>query len=493
MSSTQPRDQSHLFLYSTLIMTVLGLTVIWLPKFPAMQDYPQHLFMANVISDLNSTDLNWQDFFEVDLKLGPYLLFYRIVSSLAFIFPINIAGKLFLSLAFSLVTLFILVWNKVRSQTSPPWTLLVLIPLFFSQVYYMGFTNYLISIPILFLTLLVHDEIIKQGFTPIKAGTYFLSLTLLFFSHPYTLLVFIAFSLVISLLNLSDIKDWMSVGFIVPLVITSLFIVWYMNTFGMPSNISAAPLQISWWPQKAIFNYLLLPFTGMQVIDEYDYSFLILWVPIASLIVFSALLKKKNFVLQRPFFLLFIISLAGYVLLPFWVGDYSYFNLRLAIICYFLLGIVLSNLQLNRLQVYFFTALLYSVMVLTINKQIELSEEVEELIPIFSKMEKNATVFPIYLSSKAKTIDDTFFYQFHAHAHFYYHIIVGGGATSMIFPSKMNPIKFKEEISMPDVTAEPEAYKYIIVREHRPLSRNYVFFKTHRLIGESKLWQLYSR
>jgi hypothetical protein len=491
MLSNRAQHLSRLFLYSSLIMMVLGLTAIWLPKFPAMQDYPQHLFMANVISDLDNTDLNWLDFFEVDLKIGPYLLFYLIVSSLASILPIDIAGKLFISLAFSLVTLFILVWNKVRCQTSPPWTLLVMFPLFFSQVYYMGFTNYLISIPILFLALLVHEETIKQSFTLFKAGTYFLLLILLFFSHPYTLLVFIAFSLVISLLSLQEMKGRKYVGFIVPLVIAALFVWWYLNTFNMPVNISTDVLKISWWPQKSLFYYFLLPFMGMRVNDGYNYSFLILWGGIALILFFAALLKRKPFAFRLPFWQLFILSLAGYILLPFWVGDYSYFNLRLAIICYFLLGIVFSNLQLNRLQAYLLTVLLCCVMVLTINKQVELSEEVEELMPIFSKMEKNATIFPIYTNSEPKAIDSNFFYQFHAHGHYYYHIIVGGGAPSTIFPSKMNPIKFKENVSMPSIVAEPEAYKYIIVRGH--LSRNYRFLKTHRLIEESKLWQLYSQ
>ncbi|MDI6795259.1 MAG: hypothetical protein QME81_20755, partial [bacterium] len=119
-------------------MTFLGLVAIWLPEFPAMQDYPQHLFMANVISNLENSKLNWSSIFVSDLKFGPYMFFYFFVSSLSSLMSIHAAGKAFLSFALILVTLLVLAWNKPRDKKSSPWALLVIFPLFFpkSILYY---------------------------------------------------------------------------------------------------------------------------------------------------------------------------------------------------------------------------------------------------------------------------------------------------------------------------------------------------------------------
>ncbi|MDI6795084.1 MAG: hypothetical protein QME81_19825 [bacterium] len=128
---------------------------------------------------------------------------------------------------------------------------------------------------------------------------------------------------------------------------------------------------------------------------------------------------------------------------------------------------------------------------LTIKKQMAISSEVEELFPIFSQMKKNENIYPIYADLSPRAIDKNFFYQFHAHGHFYYHNIVGGGATPTLFHSKMNPIKFKKNASLPSIVSQPQAYKYLLVRGQLP--RKYGFFNSYRLISYSGLWQLYSR
>ncbi|MDI6795103.1 MAG: hypothetical protein QME81_19930, partial [bacterium] len=210
-----------------------------------------------------------------------------------------------------------------------------------------GFTNYLISIPILFLTLFIHENIVVNGATPIKGFIYFVLLALLVFSHPFTLLVYMGFALIISLLNFRALRTRRFFGVAVPLMVMALFVGWYLKNFGVPAQVNPEALKISWWPKTSVIKYLLLPFTGMQVTEGYDFSFVVLWGSCALLMIVIALSKRNIFSFRAQHIVLFELALAGYLFLPFWVGDYSYFNLRISIICYFLLGIILKNFHVN--------------------------------------------------------------------------------------------------------------------------------------------------
>lgn len=484
------QDQSRCFTCATGLMTLLGLAAIWLPVFPPMQDFPQHLFMANVLAELDNPQLNWRDIFAADLKLGPYLLFYLIVGSTATILPVLAAGKIFLSLSFGLVTLWVWLWGKMRSEAGPPWALLMVFPLFFSQVYHLGFANYLISIPLLFLTLLLHEELAANRLRPLTILCYFLSLTLLFFSHPYTLLAYIGLGLVISLAGFRRaLNAGRLMGIFTPLAVGALFVAWYAKVFGLSGHSGANPLEISWWPFGSVLDYFILPFTGFQISAGCDPVFVVLWAGIAALLA-AAVFRRKAFVIQRPYGILFAITLLGYLALPFWVGEYSYFNLRLASICYVLLGITLSQVRFKAVQVYLLIALLGSVMVMTIHNHLKISAEVEELRPLLARMAQNANVYPVYADSASAAIDPHYFYQIHSHDHFYYHLLVGGGAPPELFPSKMNPIYFKDNPARQGHLFATEDYRYVLVRGILADKESREGF---RLVAASQAWQLYGR
>jgi len=483
-------QNTRLFTYTLVSLTILGLAAIWYPRFPAMQDYPQSLFMAHVVSSFTDTGFNWSAYYRPNQQIGPYSLFFMMVSLLAKIVPVEVAGKVFISLAVCLTTVFIYVWNRSHATDHPAWSILLLFPFLFSQVYYMGFVNYLISIPLLFLALLVHEKLVKQGGNAGTIISYLALLIVLFLSHPYTILVFIILSFIISLFS-SVTKKQLVIGLAGPLLIVLLFTLWYVNMFGISPAQRPGAFNIRWLPAPDVVAYFLLPFAGMRITSSPNIMLLLAWSMIAMLFVFAWRKQKSSIRLRSPLLIMLLLSIAGYAILPFWLGDYSYFNLRMSIVCYFLLALTLGGIQLGKWSGYVFVILVCLIMLMTIRTQMALSAETEELLPLFGHMNKNEVVYSLTLDASPAEIDKRYFYQFHEHDHFYYHILVGGGAASTLFNSKMNQIQLKEGIAMPNIFAEPEFYQYILVRGQLP--REQLFARTHKSIARSAAWQLYER
>jgi len=475
------------FILSVLIFTGLGLAVIWIPRFPAMQDYPQHLFMAYVLSEYNNPAFNWNQLYDVNGLWGPNNLFYLIVSALAVLIPIEIAGKIFISLSLILTTVFVLGWNHFRSTDYPPWSLLLLFPFFFSQIYYLGFTNYLISIPLLFLLLLNHLILVEEKPNFITGTTYFFLAAFLFLSHPYTILVYIVLSLTISL-SCRQTRHKLIISIIPPVITIALFIAWFIFTFDNSALLTADGLRIGWWPGIGTVGYFILPFVGMNVTGHIDYLTLVLWIVCVSLFTLAILRRNRREEFNLLYLRLFLLTFLGYVSLPFWLGDFSYFNVRMSILCYFFLAIVLSGIKLPRFSIFVLFFVLCCLMLITFKNHQSLSCETEELLPLLSHMQKNSSVCPIYLDATPGSMDKVYFYQFHEHDHVYYNIIVGGGAPKL-YVDQIKPIVLKHNSELPRLSLKPEFYQYVLLRTNDPRAKFH--FKKHHFKMESKSWRLY--
>lgn len=482
--------EKRLFTFAVGLLTALGLLAIWFPRFSPMQDYPQSLFMAHVLSSFTDPGFNWSVYYRTNLHIGPYSFFFVIVGLFAKVVPIEIAGKLFISLALCLTAFLSLAWNRTPAPEHPAWSALLLFPLFFSQVYYMGFVNYLISIPVLFLALLVHEKFIRHDRKPGTITGYIALLLLLLLAHPYTILVFLILSFVITLFSSASGKQF-AIGLIGPLVIAVLFVLWYLSTFGLSPTHGLDTVRIRWWPLRDVAGYFSLPFVGMRITNGPDILTLLAWSIIAVLFLVAGIRQKSPLRFRSPVFIMLMLSLAGYVILPFWLGDYSYFNLRMSIVCYFLLALALGSIRLGTWSRYALVILVSGIMLMTLKTHMALSAETEELLPLFDRMKRNAAAGSVDIDASPAAIDRHYFYQFHAHDHFYYHVVVGGGAAAALFDSKMNPIRVREGIAMPDIFSVPQFYQYILVRGRLPWGQ--LFARTHQPVARSGSWQLYER
>lgn len=133
------RREQQAFVSATLFLTALSLIAIWLPRFPAMQDYPQHLFMAQVLSTFNDAGLRWSEYYTATRTVEHYSLFFLLVQTAAMVFPIGASGKVFITTAILLLNMMVFSWNHIN-KTAPVWSLLLVFPLFFCHVYYMWLT-----------------------------------------------------------------------------------------------------------------------------------------------------------------------------------------------------------------------------------------------------------------------------------------------------------------------------------------------------------------
>src|SRR5581483_5201553 len=121
-----------------------SLLPLWAARFPAMQDYPQHLFAARVISSLGDPALNFKQFYSTHLHVT-YSLFYAVTALLARAAPIEVAGKVALSLYAVLVTAAVV--RLRRENRAAGWGPLLFYPLALNQQYFLGNVNFLLSLP----------------------------------------------------------------------------------------------------------------------------------------------------------------------------------------------------------------------------------------------------------------------------------------------------------------------------------------------------------
>lgn len=470
-----------------MVFFVLGLFAIWIPRFPAMQDYPQHLFMAYVVSSYGEPALNWSEYFQVDLSVRPYSLFYYFVAILSKVINIEISGKIFISISLLLTSSFIYVRNLKNKYEENSWSLLILFPLFFSQIHYLGFLNYLISIPILFISLELHQKI-QEKFSLKLFSAYAFFLSLLFAAHPYSVLVYIVLAIAISLSH-GRKKMWKRL--FAPFFMLVVFSIWYGLAFEASTMLPSHGLRIQWWPSFSVLQYFFLPFFGMQANEGACFLSIVLWSTIVLIFASSSFRNSTSTERNRTAKYLLLATLAGYVFMPFWLGDYSYFNLRMSIICYFAIAMAFENISIDRRASSLLLGAIFSIMILTISKNISISKDIESLIPVFHEMEGNEIVMPIYYESSSSELDDNYFDDFFTHSHFYYHIENGGGANPRLFNSSMNPIKLVVDLSFPELKEQPSFYRYLLVRGDVPMEENY--FATHQISMESGRWTLFEK
>src|SRR5271167_2568850 len=85
-------------LTGVLILAAMLLAPIWRAAFPPLLDYPNHLARAFVLSHLSDPAFQFSQFYRADWAALPYLGMDASLAVLGRIFPIDTAGRVFLSL-----------------------------------------------------------------------------------------------------------------------------------------------------------------------------------------------------------------------------------------------------------------------------------------------------------------------------------------------------------------------------------------------------------
>src|SRR5882757_6290638 len=81
-----------------LILAAMLVAPIWIAIFPPLLDYPNHLARSFVLAHLHDPTLTFSNFYRADWGAYPYLGMDASLAVLGRFFPIETAGRLFLSL-----------------------------------------------------------------------------------------------------------------------------------------------------------------------------------------------------------------------------------------------------------------------------------------------------------------------------------------------------------------------------------------------------------
>src|ERR1700682_1111361 len=81
-----------------LIFAATLLLPIWVVEFPPLLDYPNHLARPFVLAHLNDPAFTFNRFYRADWGAYPYLGMDAALLALGRLFPMETAGRLFLSL-----------------------------------------------------------------------------------------------------------------------------------------------------------------------------------------------------------------------------------------------------------------------------------------------------------------------------------------------------------------------------------------------------------
>ena len=137
---------------AVLILCAMLLTPIWIAAFPPLLDYPNHLARSFILLHLHDSAFNFTRFFRADWGFYPYLGMDATLAVLGRIFPIETAGRVFLSfcaLAVPAAAWFFLRQANPGEDATSAWALLMAFNIFFLD----GFLNFDLSIAVGFLAL----------------------------------------------------------------------------------------------------------------------------------------------------------------------------------------------------------------------------------------------------------------------------------------------------------------------------------------------------
>jgi hypothetical protein len=126
------------------------------------------------------------------------------------------------------------------------------------------------------------------------------------------------------------------------------------------------------------------------------------------------------------------------------------------------------------------------------------SIEKEDIIPIISGIEPNASVFPLYLDSSSAHINSLIYEEIHSHDHNYYHILIGGGVSPNIMSNKMFPLLSRNSKSLLSFELKDDdywkhiapMYQYLLIRhgDKHPVPDPPTQFQS---IQKNKTWELF--
>jgi hypothetical protein len=311
-----------------LILAAMLLTPIWIVAFPPLLDYPNHLARAFVLAHLNDSHFSFLQFYKSDWGAYPYLGMDASLAVLGRLFPIETAGRVYLSLcalALPAAAWFFLHEAQPEAEAASLWSLLIAYNVFFLE----GFLNFDLSLAVGFVALgLWLRWLSLQGIARWIATL--VAFTALYFTHllgfGITGLVVVAYLV----LSRRSIRDWLWSG---ALALPGVALYLYSSRVGL----SASKIVFHGWNDK-------LDSLGMIL---HGYWPRLDWISLAALVAWllAAWWRNPKFRWDRKWMGVAAFLFALFWMIPWMWGEGSDLDIR---VLPFLFVVILATARVGR-------------------------------------------------------------------------------------------------------------------------------------------------
>jgi hypothetical protein len=497
----QKKSRDIAWLVALEALLCLALWPIWSERFPPMQDYPQHLLQAQMLRVHNRPAFDYNQNFEFHLR--PYYAAFTLATLLfSTVAPIEIAGKLALSLYPVLIALLVYRLGKRFGGRGAPWGALLFFPMAFNQQYFLGNTNYLLSLPLLILALLDFEDLLAGPLRAWPVLRQFLWQAALLMAHPFTLMAYAGLALVAAFAARNKKEGFKSKVLVMAAgAFLLLAASWIESVAGSAPKVPAGG-EIQWFPVQATLEFFALMFNGMQWSRGAQPVPLALWAGVFAIALGTVVArwKEEGALLPRRIILL-VPAIAAYFVLPSCAGTFTFINLRVAAIIYFLLALVAADVEFRGGWRYALAALLALTMADSIVRQQRISAEVSEVVPVVRRIPPNSRILPLVFDASSAELEPAFF-DAHLHDYDYYHLLVGGGFNPYFFPAPVLPVHYRKGAERPAPGEyNPEGfswkehsadYQYFLARGAPESFKSYIVSRCDR-VAASGPWVLFER
>lgn len=163
-----------------IALTIVVLIPVWYPRLLPMLDTPSHLALVRGWHSYHDPAYHISDYYTLRIRPVPYFLFYLLIHWLLYVFPIEIANKIFLSAYLILFPLSIL--SLARALKRSPWLVVGAFALAFNQNWIYGFSSYLMGTCFMFFSYAALIKYMADG-RRTHLITLGISSTLAYFGH----------------------------------------------------------------------------------------------------------------------------------------------------------------------------------------------------------------------------------------------------------------------------------------------------------------------